>query len=890
MLKMPDEEENADSVDQKPQTTSNLLSNSLQQTKKLQVSSANTQKNGVSSLEDYYKNYCYVCQFCTRRYSSITGLNYHLSSFNHKNPPPNYDPHRISKRGRPRGYRPKAHYNTSRMQAETYHIQQDDYTSRSGRRVSRPRGVYGQQQLKNQNLKKLTYAESQRLVEIEQNNHYYRVSVEETLCVLKEESDPSSTHPKNDIKRPDTIPRHEFTVSDPYNLPKTDDNRVLSRDTYVQPLERLENNDETIEYEIDEEDVAWLKIMSETSEPISSEIFEYIMDKLEKESEFRVKNADGTSPDFIDDDVVCAVCLDGDCSNTNLIVFCDICNMAVHQDCYGLPYVPEGQWLCRRCSHAPSKEIDCVLCPVKSGVFKQTVNGVWCHIICAIMIPGAKFVNAVFLEPIDIGDISPTRFNVRCKLCNETKGAVIQCVQPQCTASFHPSCAQASGLLYVERSEISGSEDGVLSQFNHRYLSFCPKHYPVHKDQPGGSTLKAKKVVPSRTSRSPATIHVPVVSDDLLNRLANELDKPNSLEFVLQIKRYWQIKRYLRSGVPLLRRRSFIPKNPASNFRVSDKQLSTLDSPSETVSKLEQLKRYLKGFIGALELVQHRERLKRKRSFCERRLHQSVFGFEDFMEKLVGEIKVAFKKAGEKVSLNNNTALFNTFRAHFQMLNLTSIDDFADFLNRVFEINYKDQHNVKFLVKANQVVKTSVLGIECIPDESPIKKKITSNSSGFLSQSFEIIPSNIDTDVLVVNLTAGLSDDDISDYCALNDIPTVGSLVWAHLGKIKHFPAHVITIEPIEIDEQLAKNTPVVNIDVTFCDKDKSWKRVPNTQVALLGVSASVDKARIIQVLMSKSYNRTVKKDFLDTYKRVRDASLLNTDQTEATQETKAGS
>ena len=190
---------------------------------------------------------------------------------------------------------------------------------------------------------------------------------------------------------------------------------------------------------MDDEDNVWLNMINEERKEkstkensiiseINQEQFEMIMDRLEKESYFQqttsstkstndsnneavTKNGSNrttpnTSPSKLNqsnndslsnDDALCCICLDGECLNSNAILFCDMCNLAVHQECYGVPYIPEGQWLCRRCLHSPGNPVSCELCPNEYGVFKQTNRGTWAHVSCAIWIPEVHFANTVFL-------------------------------------------------------------------------------------------------------------------------------------------------------------------------------------------------------------------------------------------------------------------------------------------------------------------------------------------------------------------------------------------------------------------------------------------------------------------------------------------------------------
>ena len=118
-----------------------------------------------------------------------------------------------------------------------------------------------------------------------------------------------------------------------------------------------------VEYDLDDQDRLWLEEVNKVREAdgisiIEPEFLELLIDRLEKEwfnltKDLRKEAGEPLTPE----DSVCNICESGECENMNAIVFCDGCNLAVHQECYGIPYIPEGQWLCRKCMLSPEQPV-----------------------------------------------------------------------------------------------------------------------------------------------------------------------------------------------------------------------------------------------------------------------------------------------------------------------------------------------------------------------------------------------------------------------------------------------------------------------------------------------------------------------------------------------------
>uniref|UniRef100_A0A674D6S0 [histone H3]-trimethyl-L-lysine(9) demethylase n=1 Tax=Salmo trutta TaxID=8032 RepID=A0A674D6S0_SALTR len=121
---------------------------------------------------------------------------------------------------------------------------------------------------------------------------------------------------------------------------------------------------------------------------------------------------------------------------TSLLVSCSQCCVRVHASqssvCLSLPQ-------------------DCCLCSLRGGALQRANNDKWVHVLCALAVLEARFVNITHRNPVDLSYIPLARFQLKCFYCKRRVkrdvGCCVQCSHGRCTTAVHPTCAQAAGQL-----------------------------------------------------------------------------------------------------------------------------------------------------------------------------------------------------------------------------------------------------------------------------------------------------------------------------------------------------------------------------------------------------------------------------------------------------------
>ncbi|XP_054779953.1 histone-lysine N-methyltransferase ATX3-like [Prosopis cineraria] len=155
----------------------------------------------------------------------------------------------------------------------------------------------------------------------------------------------------------------------------------------------------------------------------------------------------------------CAICRWVEDWDDNKIIICNRCQIAVHQECYGVKSVKDfTSWVCRVCE-TPDVERECCLCPVKGGALKPTdVEMLWVHITCAWFRPEVIFRNHETMEPATgILKIPPNSFSKICIICKQSHGSCLSCCK--CATYFHVMCAARAGYgMELHSMEKNGSQ------------------------------------------------------------------------------------------------------------------------------------------------------------------------------------------------------------------------------------------------------------------------------------------------------------------------------------------------------------------------------------------------------------------------------------------------
>ncbi|XP_036004755.1 bromodomain-containing protein 1 isoform X1 [Fundulus heteroclitus] len=595
----------------------------------------------------------------------------------------------------------------------------------------------------------LTYAQAQRMVEFELDGRIHRLSIYDSLDVISDDDSivqemmectsnkENADKPQQQVRQRSArlksnqerrnaalgvtgnaeggghhagshaapkLPEPKFRVVE-YNLPAVP-KRPAAFYKYVEKTE--EELDEETEYDMDEEDYAWLDLVnekrkSEGMSQVSHNVFEFLVDRFEKELHLESLDQASERQPAADEDAVCSICAAGESHQSNTVLFCDMCGVSVHQECYGVPYVPEGQWHCRHCLQSPTQPASCILCPNKGGAVKRTDDERWGHVVCALWVPEVGFSNATFIEPIDgVGQIPPARWKLTCYICKERSvGACIQCHKANCYTAFHVTCAQKAGLFMKMEpiNEVTDTGEPILSV---KKTAYCGAHTPngcvrrplcIYEDGKRKNGLckragegrgddkercKRKQKKKSRSRRpepdgaeseaaAPAT--VPSFPAHRLQTILNQVSIQKKRAFVELVLNYWTLKRRSRNGMPLIRRlQTCLQSQKNAQPRQNEEESRAL---KEQLKEWHRLRHDLERARLLLELIRKREKLKRE----EIKLHESI------LEMQLTPFSILLRALLDQLQAKDQAKIFT------QPVDVNEVPDYLDHIKRPMDFS-----------------------------------------------------------------------------------------------------------------------------------------------------------------------------------------------------------
>ncbi|XP_005409029.1 PREDICTED: protein Jade-3 [Chinchilla lanigera] len=376
----------------------------------------------------------------------------------------------------------------------------------------------------------------------------------------------------------------------------------------------------TCRYDLDDMDIFWLQEFNEDLTemgygPVDETLMEKTIEVLERHCHENMNHAIETEEGLgieYDEDVICDVCRSPDSEEGNDMVFCDKCNVCVHQACYGILKVPEGSWLCRSCVLGINPQ--CLLCPKRGGAMKTNRTGTkWVHVSCALWIPEVSIDCPERMEPVTkLSHIPPSRWALVCSLCKLKTGACIQCSVKTCITAFHVTCAFEHSL---EMKTILDEGDEV------KFKSYCLKH-SQNRQKPGDADHPHHRAAEQSQAKSEKTnLRVQKLREleeefYTLVRVEDVAAELGMSTLVVDfIYNYWKLKRKSNFNKPL-----FSPKKDEENALVQPKE----ESIHTRMQMFMHLRQDLERVRNLCYMISRREKLKLSHS----KIQEQIFNLQ----------------------------------------------------------------------------------------------------------------------------------------------------------------------------------------------------------------------------------------------------------------------